>query len=120
MSILAEVVSGTLGTVICCDPSLGVLAANTVGKVTPPSVENLILTFWQLMVALLVLPTFQVTVCLLFAPQAGGVFTVNAGTSSTVTVIKSDEVLPATGASSLTVNRTFIVLPTDGVTSQVV
>jgi len=51
-----------LGNVTPALPSLGVLAARTMGKVWPPSVESVILTFAQLTGAAVVLATFQVTV----------------------------------------------------------
>src|SRR4051812_17020899 len=51
-----------LGRVTPALPSLGVLASRTMGKVWPPSVESVILTFAQLTGALFVLLTFQVTV----------------------------------------------------------
>jgi len=52
------------GTVIASEPSLGVLAANTIGNVRPPSVLRLIFTFAQLTGETLVLFTLQVTVWL--------------------------------------------------------
>ena len=44
-NILAVLVSATLGTVMDWEPSFGVFDAKVVGKVSPPSVENLIFTF---------------------------------------------------------------------------
>ena len=56
------VVPGVDGTVITCVPSLAVAAANTVGKVFPPSVDNKIFTLLQLTGLAVVLFTFHVTV----------------------------------------------------------
>src|SRR5947207_4186463 len=53
---------GVPGMVITSEPSLGVLFARIIGKVVPPSVESVTLTFAQLTGALLVLATFQLTV----------------------------------------------------------
>ena len=50
------------GTVIISEPSLGVLAAKTVSKFNPPSVDNLMFTFAEPGKAV-VLFTFQVIVC---------------------------------------------------------
>ena len=51
-----------IGIVTSAEPSFGVLAKSTVGKVWPPSVESEILTFATLTGAAVVLATFQVTV----------------------------------------------------------
>ena len=53
---------GVPGIVIVSDPSFGVLFARMIGKVVPPSVESVILTFAQLTGARFVLATFQLTV----------------------------------------------------------
>ena len=58
--ILARVV-GVFGMVTNSVPSLAVLAANTVGKVRPPSTDNKILTLAQLTGAAVVPLTDQVT-----------------------------------------------------------
>lgn len=50
------------GTVTISDPSFGVLLARIIGKVDPPSVESVILTFAQLTGALLVFATSQLTI----------------------------------------------------------
>ena len=60
--ILAVVVVPT-GIVTASEPSLAVLATNTVGNVFPPSVDMDIFTFAQLTAPALVLATFHVTVC---------------------------------------------------------
>lgn len=60
--ILAVLV-GVLGITSASDPSLGVLAASTVGKVCPPSVDKDIFTLAQLTGAAVVLATDQVMVC---------------------------------------------------------
>ena len=62
-TLILPVVVRVEGTVKVSVPSLAVLAANTVGKVTPPSVEKLIITFAQLIGAPVVPFTDQVTVC---------------------------------------------------------
>ena len=45
--ILAELVT-LFGTTISADPLLAVFSNNTIGKETPPSVDNKIVTFWLL------------------------------------------------------------------------
>ena len=55
-----------------------------VGNVTPPSVDSLIFTFWQLIVAFVVCPTAQLIVTLLPGVQFKGLVTVKGVTSSTV------------------------------------
>ena len=57
--ILAVAV-GVAGITSASAPSLGVLAANIVGKVCPPSVLREIITFAQLTGAAVVLATLQV------------------------------------------------------------
>ena len=52
----------TLGKTTDSLPSLAVLAASTVGKVVPPSVESDILTFATLIGAPVVAATFHITV----------------------------------------------------------
>src|ERR1043166_1260487 len=88
------VVVGEFGTVMFSDPSLGVLANNTVGKVFPPSVERDIFTLAQLTGAFVVLATFHVTACV--AP----VFQVTA-VLGTVTTNGPEELLVVTTMSSL-------------------
>ena len=60
--ILAVVVA-VFGMVSTSDPSLGVVAANTVGKVCPPSVDKEIFTSAQLTGVAVVLATAQVMFC---------------------------------------------------------
>ena len=62
-TFIRAVVVVPTGMVTACDPSLAVLAARTVGKVWPPSVDMDIFTFAQLTAPALVLATFHVTVC---------------------------------------------------------
>ena len=71
--ILAVVVAPT-GITTGSVPSLGVLAANTVGKVCPPSVLNEIFTFAQLTGAAVVLFTLQVMFCVEPPAQVTAVF----------------------------------------------
>src|SRR6188508_2759186 len=56
---------GDAGTVMTCEPSLGVAATNTVGNVNPPSVDNKIFTLAQFTEPVLVPFTFHVTVAVL-------------------------------------------------------
>src|SRR5450432_1210822 len=58
----AEATLALLGIVTTALPLLGMLAARTVGKVWPPSVESVILTLAVLIGAIFELATFQVTV----------------------------------------------------------
>ena len=62
-TFILAVVVGTFGMVNNSDPSLGVLAISTVGKVCPPSVDRDIFTLAQLTGAAVVLATDQVMVC---------------------------------------------------------
>ena len=62
-TFILAVVVGVLGIVNTSVPSLGVLAANTVGKVCPPSVDKDIFTLAQLTGAAVVLATAHVIVC---------------------------------------------------------
>ena len=64
-----QVVPGVDGTVIVSVPSLAVADASTVGKVSPPSVDNKIFTVAQLTGAAVVPFTLQVTVAELPAFQ---------------------------------------------------
>ena len=61
-TFILAVVEVPAGMVTAADPSLGVLAANTLGKVCPPSVDSVILTLAQLTGAKVVLFTSQVIV----------------------------------------------------------
>src|SRR4030095_16877004 len=69
-----QVEPGDAGTVISCDPSLAVAAANKVGNVAPPSVDNKIFTVAQFTEPPLVPFTFQVTVAVLPAFHVTAVF----------------------------------------------
>ncbi len=95
--ILAVVLAPT-GIVTACEPSFAVLAAKTVGKVCPPSVDNEILTFAQLTGAAVVFATFHVTVCVELPAHETFVF--GAVTENgpevllTVTIISSNWVCP--------------------------
>ena len=62
-TFILAVLLGMLGRVTDCEPSFGVLAANTVGNVCPPSVLKDIFTLAQLTGEAVVLATFHVTVC---------------------------------------------------------
>ena len=62
-TFILAVVVGRLGMLNISEPSFVVLAINTVGKVCPPSVDKDIFTLAQLTGAVVVLATFQVTVC---------------------------------------------------------
>ena len=61
-TFILAVVEVIAGMVTAADPSLGVLAVNTLGKVCPPSVDSEILTLAQLTGAAVVLFTSQVIV----------------------------------------------------------
>src|SRR4030095_7703356 len=69
-----QVELGDDGTVITSEPSLAVAAANTVGNVSPPSVDNKILTVAQLTDPALVPFTFHVTDAELLSFQVTAVF----------------------------------------------
>ena len=62
-TFILAVVVGVFGMAKVSVPSFGVLAANTVGKVCPPSVDKDIFTLAQLTGKAVVLATFHVTVC---------------------------------------------------------
>jgi hypothetical protein len=64
-TLMRAVLVGVFGTVMEDEPLFGALAANTVGKVLPPSVDSEIATLGQLTGAKLVLATFHATVWLL-------------------------------------------------------
>lgn len=61
-TLILAVVVAIAGMVKISVPSLGVLAANTIGKLCPPSVDNEIFTLAQLTGAAVVLVTFHVMV----------------------------------------------------------
>ena len=78
-------------------PSFNVFAFNIIGKVTPPSIDNLMFTFWQFIGATSVVPLFQVTVCVEPTSQDTaelGAETTNASASVTLIYILSLAVLP--------------------------
>lgn len=62
-TLIRPCVVAVFGIVTNALPLFGTLLARTTGNVEPPLVENEIFTFAQLMGAVLVLATFQVTVC---------------------------------------------------------
>ena len=62
-TFILAVVVGVLGIINVSVPSLGVLEANTVGKVCPPSVDKEIFTLAQLTGEAVVLFTLQVMAC---------------------------------------------------------
>src|SRR5690554_633565 len=107
-----------LGTVILAVPVFGTPEAKVVSKSTPLA-ANRIFTVWQFIGAILDCPTVQFTVCVLFCAQVGGVETVKGGASTTVTTTLSEAVFPPTEELSLTVSKKFMVLATEGTTSQV-
>jgi hypothetical protein len=111
------------GRVTAWLPSLGVLAARTVGNVCPPSVERLIITFAQLTGANVLLATDHVTVC--EVPPCQLTFVFGAVTANgpevfeTVTVISLNAVCPTFAGEVLyellsrTVTLKFKVLVTE-------
>ena len=105
-----------LGSITDCDPSLGVLAARVIGKVNPPSVERVIVTFAQLTGARLVLLTFQVTVWapLNVPPPLGAVIANGPEFPSTVIATELSLTPPKPLRLSRTVARKFIVRETAG------
>ena len=85
------------GRVTASDPSLGVLAARTVGNVRPPSVESEIFTFAAPIGAAAVFATSQVTVCSEAPGQDTAVFgevTRNGPASPRTASTMSSEALP--------------------------
>ena len=62
-TLMRAVVVGVVGMINASVPSFGVLVANTVGKVSPPSVLKLIFTLAQLTGAAVVLFTLHVIFC---------------------------------------------------------
>ncbi len=62
-----------LGTTMFSEPSLGVLASTSVGKVSPPSVEKKMDTVGVLMAPALVPATFQLIGCCVSPSQVTGV-----------------------------------------------
>ena len=104
--LILAVVVGVLGIVNTSDPSFAVLAANTVGKVWPPSVDNDIFTFAQLTGDAVVFATDQVMVCAELPAHDTAVFgavTANGpDVFDTVTTTSVNEVWPTlTGAVEL-------------------
>jgi hypothetical protein len=96
-TLTREVVPEALGTVTDSDPSLAVLAASTIGKVDPPSVESEIFTFAQLTGAAGVFATFHPTVCVDPTDHTTAVFgaVTRNGPDEVVTVACIVEVLMA-------------------------
>ena len=86
------IVVASLGTVITCVPSFGVLASRVV-KVVPPSKESSIFTFAQFTGVVLVEFTFHVTVWVLLLPQVIpvtlGYVTVNGPEAATVIAVEA-------------------------------
>jgi len=98
-----------------------VLSTSVTEKVSPPSVDSFILTFSQLIGASLVLVWFQVIVSVVPASHSILVVcevTSNGSVSITSITISSIAKLPLVALLSLTVKVKFIVLATDGITSQ--
>src|ERR1051325_6279260 len=73
-TLMRAVEVGVLGRMTVSEPSFGVEATRTVGKVLPPSVESEILTLAALTGAFAVFATSQVTVCGTPAVQVTFVF----------------------------------------------
>ena len=121
--LILAVVLSVLGITTAWLPSLGVLSKSTVGKVCPPSVLSEIFTLAQLMGAMLVLFTVQVTVCV--EPPAQLTAVLGAETPNgpavplTVTTISAKDVCPTSGtvelygALSQTVSLKFKVRATE-------
>ena len=105
------------------DPLFGTLAANVVGQVVPPSAENNIVTFAQLIGEAVVLATFHVIVCELPEVHVTGdpcEVIINGPAAATVVTVKFiSELHPATPVKSLATPLKLIVLPMEGTTSQV-
>ncbi len=94
-----------------------------IGNVTPPSVDNFIVTLAQLIGATSVVPLFQVMVCELPAFQEVLEFcdvTKKASASVTVIATSSLEYAPPVALLSLTKKEKLSSLATEGITSQVV
>jgi hypothetical protein len=121
---ILAVVEGVFGITNVSVPSFGVLAAKTVGKVCPPSVDKEIFTLAQLTGAAVVLATAQVMVCEdppTHETAVLGALTANGPeVALTVTVISVNDVCPTDtgavelkGALSLTVSLKFNVRATE-------
>ena len=99
------------GIVTACEPSLAVVAARTVGKVWPPSVDSEIFTLGA-RVALSVLLTFQVTVCELLPAYDTAVAWLVARSGpaslSTVSTVSPNCVPPPVATRSRAVSRNVI------------
>ena len=112
------------GTTTLWLPSFGVLAARTVGKVFPPSVESDILTLAQLTGAPAVLATFHVTVCVEPPPQFTAVFgdvtTKGPALDVTASTIASELTPPPAARLSRTVALKFIFRVVVGSASPIV
>ena len=97
-TFIRAVVVCMFGITTDSEPSLAVLAARTVGKVLPPSVEREILTFAALTGAAVVLLTFQVTVKLFSAgiltPVLGAVTAKGPAPLVTITVAVAELMPP--------------------------
>jgi len=123
-TLILAVVVGVFGITSASVPSLGVLAANTVGNVWPPSVLNEIFTLAQLTGDAVVLATAHVIVCVelpAYDTAVLGTLTANGPEAAlTVTTISVNWVWPTLygdvelyGALSLTVSLKFNVLATE-------
>ena len=120
-TLIRACVVGVFGTVITSEPSFGVEAVKTVGKFSPPSVDNEILTFAVLIGAAVVPLTFHDTVCAVppvYETAAFCVVTRNGVPVLTeVTVIGASTLPPL---PSRTVTRNCIARAIDGKSSPVI
>src|SRR5262245_56571513 len=122
-TLMRAVVVGVFGITTFAVPIFGVLAASTVGKVSPPSTDSEIFTFAVLIGAPLVPATFQVTVRPVFPPHETAVLgaVTENGPATTVgtTTVVAVEMAPAPARLSRAVTMNVIVRFVDGRTSPV-
>ena len=121
-TLILQVLLNETGTLISSEPSLGVAAAKTTGKLFPPSVDNKMFTLAQFTGAPVVPFTLQVTVAVLPASQVilvlGDVTWNGPELFVTVTTISVNAVCPTdasgiNGLLSRTVNLKFKVRATE-------
>ena len=122
-TFIRAVLVGVAGIRTVSLPSLGVLAVRVNGKLLPPSLESIILTFAQLIGAPAVFATFQVTSWFELPGQETGVLgAVTAkgpAVETTPTCIAALAVPPPAARLSRAVKRKFIVRVVEGITSPV-
>ena len=123
-TIILLVVPGMFGIMMFWEPSFGVEASKTIGKVCPPSVDNKMSTLVQFTPFVLVPATDQLMVCEVPAAYETAVFwesIVNGPANPSTVIIMSSELLePPPILLSLAVNRKFKVLATFGNTSEAI